>query len=109
MAETALKSAIKRIRTYRRLLEMYPEHDSNSYERVIKNEWNNIRQIFRSDDMHMVYEVEGLHGETVNYWSWSDLTFAMSDIAEGLIGLEITIKVKQMRGTDIGRMLLLDE
>lgn len=103
---TVLSDSIRRIRTYKRLMLTNPSGDA--YSNVVKQEWDNIRQIYRSDEMHTIYEVEGLHEDPVNYWSLSDMVFDIDDISQDLIGLEISIKVKEMRGTDIGRMPLYD-
>lgn len=104
---TVLKDSINRIRNYQKLLEEYPESDGvDAYSRTIETEWNNIRQVYRNDEEMLVYEVEGLHEETTTYWNLSDLQWDIDDIAED--GLKFTIEIKKMRGTDIGRMRMLD-
>jgi len=106
---TVLGDAIRRIRKYKKLLAEYPDSESiEAYKGVIKREWDAIKQVYRDDEMHTVYEVHNLHEYPTIYWELSDLTFAMDDITQDLIGLEITIKVDEMRGTDIGRLRLAD-
>ncbi|MEO1290556.1 MAG: hypothetical protein AAFV93_22660 [Chloroflexota bacterium] len=101
---TVLSDAIRRIRNYKRLLEEYGENEA--YNKIIAKEWENIRSIYRSDEEQRVFEVEGLDEYDICYWSLNDLMFDIVDKAEE--GYEFTIKVKRMRGTDIGRMRILD-
>lgn len=104
---TVLGESIDKIRRYKKLLKEFP--DDGGYKRTVKKEWDNINFIFRSDEMHAVYEIEGLFDSVVIFWFASELAYYLDDLCRSLVGVEISIKIKEMRGTDIGRMQLFDD